>query len=186
MRLATERLDLVPANGELARSDLEDPVRFSRQLGARIPLGWPPELLAEAREPLARMMEKDPGLTGWMLWYWLLRNEMQGSGANPGLTLIGVGGFKGRPSASGMVEVGYALLPKFQRVGLGSEGLRALLEWGFSHREVTRITAETLPGLEGSIRLLEKAGFQPAAEPANDPGAIRFNLARQRYVTHEF
>ena len=181
MRLVTERLDLVPADGELARCDLEDPQRFAQQLGARIPPSWPPELLAEAREPLAAMMEKDPGLTGWMLWYWLLREQADASAANFDFTLIGVGGFKGRPSAAGMIEVGYALLPEFQRAGLGSEGLRALLAWGFSHREVHRITAETLPGLTGSIRLLKKAGFQPALEPATERGAIRFDLARERY-----
>ncbi len=179
MRVTTARLELLPASGQLARCDVEDPVRFSEQLGARIPPSWPPELLADAREPLAKMLEDDPGLTGWMLWYWLLRD---GAAAEPGFTLIGVGGFKGRPSADGMIEVGYALLPEYQRTGLGSEGLRGLLEWGFSHRRVTRIAAETMPGLQGSIRLLEKAGFEPSAEPAIEKGAIRFDLSRERFA----
>ncbi len=52
-----------------------------------------------------------------------------------------------------MVEVGYSIVPNYQRLGFASEAVE------FSHPEVRLVTAETLPTLIASIRVLEKNGF---------------------------
>ena len=46
--------------------------------------------------------------------------------------LVGNGGFKGPPSASGVVEIGYSILPAFQRRGFATEAARCLMAAAFA------------------------------------------------------
>jgi len=73
--------------------------------------------------------------------------------------LVGVAGFKGRP-VDGSREIGYSLLPSFQGSGDATEASRELIRWAFSHRDVERVTSETLPDLLDSLRLMEKCGMR--------------------------
>ena len=90
--------------------------------------------------------------------------------------LIGNGGFKGKFVAAGTCEVGYSVMESHQCNGYATEVVRALVEWAFSHPEIDRVVAHTLPELTPSIRVLEKNGFTPA-EPL-EPEAIMFALRR--------
>ena len=58
------------------------------------------------------------------------------------------------------------------------EAVRALVEWAFSHAEVKRVTAQTLPELRPSIRVLEKCGFRFTG-PGMEEGAIGFERERE-------
>jgi len=60
-----------------------------------------------------------------------------------------MGGCKGRPK-NGLGQVGYTVLPDFQGNGYATEATRVVVSWAFSHPEVTRVAAETLPDLGAS------------------------------------
>jgi RimJ/RimL family protein N-acetyltransferase len=89
-------------------------------------------------------------------------------------------GFKGRPDVRGTVELGYSLLPSFQGLGFGTELVRALTSWAFSHRAVERVMADTYPEFVASVRVLEKNRFTLSGR-ADEPGAVRYELRRSMF-----
>ncbi len=73
-------------------------------------------------------------------------------------THIGELCFKGL-SADGTAEIGYGISGEYQNNGYATEAVRAVLEWAFSHPEVTAVEAETDDDNIASKRVLEKCGF---------------------------
>jgi RimJ/RimL family protein N-acetyltransferase len=57
-------------------------------------------------------------------------------------------------------ELGYMLRPDAQGQGIATEAVACAIDYGFSVRELRRVFADTDPENTGSIRLLEKLGFQ--------------------------
>jgi ribosomal-protein-alanine N-acetyltransferase len=145
----------VAGTPELIRAEMDDQERFAELLDATIPDGWPPEEVGEATmEFMAQWLEEGPEQAGWWCWYFILKDE-----AAAERVLIGNGGFKGRPSRQGTVEVGYAIHPSFRNSGYATEAVKALVGWAFEHPRVQRVVADTLPLNQASRRVLEKAGF---------------------------
>ena len=58
------------------------------------------------------------------------------------------------------VDVGYAFLPRFWGKGYASEAVNGTLKFAKSSARLTRVVAIVDPNNQGSIRVLEKAGFQ--------------------------
>ena len=60
------------------------------------------------------------------------------------------------------------------------EGLGRLIEWAFEHPEVEQVTAETLPDLARSIRVMEKCGMRLVGEgkPEGDIRTVRYAVNR--------
>jgi [ribosomal protein S5]-alanine N-acetyltransferase len=58
------------------------------------------------------------------------------------------------------------MLEAHQRNGYCTEAVRALIAWGFEQQAVQTVIAHTLPGLEPSIRVMEKCGFKFVGESA--------------------
>ncbi|MBR6872539.1 MAG: GNAT family N-acetyltransferase [Ruminococcus sp.] len=75
-------------------------------------------------------------------------------------THIGELCFKGL-FADGTAEIGYGISEEYQNNGYATEAVKAILEWAFSHPEVTAVEAETDPKNTASKRVLEKCGFKP-------------------------
>lgn len=173
LRLVTDRLELVAATHELVRAQIDELARWARLLEARVPDGWPPELTEDVWEYTADRLFEDPGVIGWWMWYFVLRADGDGR-----RVVIGTGGYKGKPTQDGTAEVGYSVMRQYQGLGYATEAVRALVDWGFSHREVTRVVAETYPDLVPSIRVLEKLGFAFIG-PGSDEGIIRYGLTRE-------
>lgn len=171
LHLRTERLQLVAGTLELARAELADPQRLGKLLGAHVPPSWPPPLNDEKTlRWTIETLAAHPRDAGWFAWYFLHREHAE-------LRLIGQGGFTGPPTPDGTVEVGYAIVPECHRFGFAPEAARALVDWAFTHGEVERVVAHTLPSLMPSIRVLEKCGFAPAGAGAEE-GTLRFVLER--------
>jgi RimJ/RimL family protein N-acetyltransferase len=169
--LKTRRLLLRSATPELAAADLRSRSDFSRLLNAHIPENWPPPLNDDNSKTFTlTYLEENPDAAGWSAWYFLLPESDGNSQA------VGIGGFKGRPSR-GMVEVGYSIMPAFQRLGFASEAVAALIDWAFSEPGVQLVTAETLPSLPASIRVLEKNGLQFLGA-GSEEGVIRYGRKR--------
>lgn len=169
MQITTRRLTLIPSDLALARAELFDRPRFAELLGASVPENWPPQSAADALPWFLTELEADSGNFGWLAWYALL-NDTQ-------IVLIGGVGFKGRPLADGTVEIGYSVLPQFQRNGYAGEMLAGMLEWAFGHPQVQRVLADTMPANEPSVRLLTRHGFRPCG-PGAEEGSILFEKRR--------
>lgn len=172
LRIATLRLTLVAATAETAAAELAGAEHLARLLRCDVPADWPPPLNdADSMAFFLRYLEEHPDGVGWAMWYFMTRQP----GAKS--VLVGNGGFKGKPSADGTVEVGYSIVPEFQRRGFATEAVEALVHWAFARSEVTRVIAHTFLDLLPSIGVLRKTGFADAGT-GDEPGTIRFERVR--------
>lgn len=165
----TARLRLVPATIALARAEMCDRGEFGRLLQALVPANWPPETVADALPLFLSWLEAAPDRVGWFGWYALAR-----IGNAEATVLLGGGGFMGPPQG-GMAQIGYSVLPQFQRQGYATEMVGGLVGWALAQPGVDRIAAETEWANPASVRVLKKAGFIPAGSAA-DPFGARFEL----------
>lgn len=163
------RLYYVPASIALTEADLAGTETLAAALGVSVPAEWPPEL--HARPVLLAVLQQlaDRAEHGWSTWYLV--------GRGPGEGLVGVCGFKGRPDPAGSVEISYSIMASHRNAGFATEAVERLSRWAFGHAAVQTVTAETLPHLRQSIRVLEKNGFQRAGQ-GSEYGVVRFELAR--------
>lgn len=78
--------------------------------------------------------------------------------------LVGVCGFKGKPSAMGEVEIAYGTVPGFEGRGHATGMAAALVAIAFKSPEVRRVVAHTLPECNASGRVLQKVGMTNVGE----------------------
>jgi [ribosomal protein S5]-alanine N-acetyltransferase len=168
----TERLELVPATRETILAALDGNDALGVSLGVSVPPTWPPEFLDPAS--LEFILERVEAQSAWWLYFVILPHDRAGR------TLIGSAGYKGEPSDDGTVEVGYGIVRDQHRQGYASEAAGGLIRRAFAAAEVTRVVAETLPELAGSIGVLRKCGFRLTGD-GSEPGVIRFELTRDDY-----
>ena len=168
--LASDRLRLVAATPELVAADLERRDALASMLDASVPDNWPPDLYdREAMEYTLRQLA-DPAGRGWSSWYLIASPAGRDE-------LIGICGFKNRPSATGSAEIGYSVLRQFRNQGFATEAVERLVRWAFSHQNVVEVSAETLPHLQSSIRVMMKNGFVYTG-PGSERGVIRYAVCR--------
>lgn len=168
--IRTARLDLVAATAEALRADLAGRVALSEHLGVDVPPSWPPPLYdgSAVRWSLARIVE-EPEFQRWGTRYFVRRV--------PGPIAVGAGGYKGPPK-DGAVEIGYSVLPRFQRQGLATEAGLGLVMRAFQEPAVRQVFAETLPELRPSIGVLERIGFRFVGAGSED-GVVRYAIRRE-------
>ena len=176
LKLHTARLELLAGTAEVGHAEIEDRQLFSKLLGAQVPDTWPPPLNdIGSMTWFTNYLQKYPQAIGWAAWYFLLKEK-----TGKYLIAIGNGGFKGLPGKNGIVEIGYSILEKYQGKGFASEGVARLIEWAFSHQQVTKVIAQTLPHLFASIAVLKKNNFVHCGS-GYEKGAILYELDRHSY-----
>jgi RimJ/RimL family protein N-acetyltransferase len=77
---------------------------------------------------------------------------------------VGSCGFKGPPSAEGVVEIAYGVDPAYQGRGYATEVARALVEYAIGSGNISLVLAHTLPRENASTRVLTKSGFEFVGE----------------------
>jgi RimJ/RimL family protein N-acetyltransferase len=159
------RLQLVGADSALLHAELAGPAALAAALGAVVPSQWPPEFLDEGaiRWTLAAADEMAADAV-WRMYYMLLKGDAR--------TVVGTCGYKIPPDAQGRVEVGYSVVPAWQRHGLATEAVQALMAQAVQHG-ATEMFAQTLPELVASQRVMQKCGMTLTG-PGSESGAIRF------------
>lgn len=162
----SRRMTLVAATTELVAADLAGREAFSDAVGADVPENWPPELYESTAMRWSMRQLEDPAEQGWSSWYLLSKKDDPPQ-------VMGICGFKGKPDASGSVEIGYSVLKQFRVQGFATEAVARLVIWAFSHQNVTEVAAETLPHLKQSIRVMEKNGLEFAG-PGSEYGVVRY------------
>jgi RimJ/RimL family protein N-acetyltransferase len=170
--IESRRMTLVAATPELVSADLAGREAFAEALGAEVPDQWPPELYDSMAMRFTLQQLRDPSEHGWSLWYLLSNRD------NPP-PVIGICGFKGKPDRAGCVEIGYSVLRQFRFQGYATEAVARLVTWAFSHQNVVEVTAETLPHLRQSIRVMEKSGFVFQG-PGSEHGVVRYALSKSQ------
>lgn len=168
--LESRRMTLVSATVGLLEADLSGSAQLAAVLGAQVPDSWPPDLYGRVAMKFALRQLRDPAEQGWSFWYLLTRST-------PAAEVLGLCWFKGRPDDAGSVEIGYSVLSRFRNQGYASEAVSRLVRWAFSHQNVRQVTAETLPHLSQSIRVMEKNGFIFGG-PGSERGVIRYAVQR--------
>ena len=94
--------------------------------------------------------------------------------------LVGFGGFKGPPSADGVVEIGYAVAPAFRGKGLATDAVEQMVQRAFVDTTVRAVDAHTLGHANPSTRVLEKSGFQKIAEFSDPSEGLIWQWRRKR------
>jgi RimJ/RimL family protein N-acetyltransferase len=163
-------MTLVAATAELVMADLAGREDFAEAIGADVPDEWPPELYDSPAMRYSLQQLRDPTEQGWSLWYLLSKKHDPPK-------VIGICGFKGKPDRAGSVEIGYSVLRQFRIQGYATEAVARLVTWAFSHQHVVEVTAETLPHLRQSIRVMEKNGFTFRG-PGSEYGVVCYALRK--------
>jgi ribosomal-protein-alanine N-acetyltransferase len=87
---------------------------------------------------------------------------------------VGTAGFKGPPTADGVVEIAYAVVPTREGRGIATKAVGALLRFAASDPRVARVRAHTLLEPSASTRVLEKHGFTAIGEVVDpEDGRVR-------------
>jgi len=100
--------------------------------------------------------------------------------------LIGTIGYYNFNLSAERAEIGYELLTKFRGQGIMNEVLPRIIQFGFEEMKLKWITAFTTEQNIGSVRLLEKSGFQLSASEDNNTlehvsGMLTFILHNRQY-----
>jgi ribosomal-protein-alanine N-acetyltransferase len=101
----------------------------------------------------ARQVRARPSDAPWLLRPILLR------GADGSRRAIGSLNFHAGPDESGVVEIGYGLVPEARGRGYAIEAVRAAFEWATRVHGIHRFRASVSPDNERSLNLIRKLGF---------------------------
>jgi RimJ/RimL family protein N-acetyltransferase len=148
---SSEHLKLVPMSRELMEAlQRGDRVGAQAMVGYRIPAQWPQAIESTLRFRIAIALAK-PETVPLLLRAMVLR-------ADPTL-VVGRIGFHGPPDKSGMLEIGYEVLPAFRRQGYATEAVVAMFEWAQGDPAVLRFRACVSPQNLASRRLVAGLGL---------------------------
>ena len=175
--IETANLQLIGCEQAHIEAILRDKHEIARMLDVRILEGWPE--FPEAMQHVYRHLQTDPQTAPeWGYRFFIHRKDR---------ALIGEGGYKGRPSKEGLVEIGYAIVPEYRRRGLAFEAARGLSDYAFSHPEVRIVQAHTLPNGTASINVLKKLGmtFAGTVDDPEDGEVLQWSMARKDYLNAE-
>lgn len=169
----SRRMTLVAGTEQLVSADLAGRQALAEAIGAEVPENWPPELYESTAMRWSLKQLEDPAEQGWSLWYLLSKKHDTPQ-------VMGICGFKGKPDATGSVEIGYSVLNQYRVQGYATEAVARLVVWAFSHQYVTEVTAETLPHLKQSIRVMEKNGLIFSG-PGSEYGVVRYAVKKGNF-----
>ncbi len=173
LRLRTARLELIAATLPLVEAEISSLAHLGERLQAEVET-WPPPLNDEnSLRWTFQKLQANPEAAGFFAWYVVLINEGKRE-------LVGLAGITGPPDQSGTIEVGYSVVEKFQKQGIGTEATRALIQWAFRHPAVQMVTAQTLPELGPSIKVMERCGMTFLGT-GSEPGTIRYGISREQF-----
>jgi ribosomal-protein-alanine N-acetyltransferase len=91
---------------------------------------------------------------GWYGWYAINIDPISKQ-----RSLVGSGGYFGPPDSNGVVEIGYSVLPEFQRLGYATEIVKTLVVHAASFTKTKSIIAHTSAKNAGSKKVLLAVGF---------------------------
>ncbi|MER6097881.1 GNAT family N-acetyltransferase [Streptomyces sp. NPDC001728] len=113
----------------------------------------------------ADQLERDPSAAPWIT---------RAAVSEPDGTVIGDAGFHGPPDESGVIEIGYTVVPEQRRRGYGRAMVRALLARAAAEPGVRTVRATIASDNLASLATLAGFGFVRAGQRENDKGEIAY------------
>ena len=175
MHIITPRMHLVPATVELLQAELSSAASLSAFIGAYVPANWPPDLYDHSAIRWTIDQLSRPNADGrWYTHYFVLQSKTSAPDV-----VVGVGGYTGPPTPAGAVEIGYSVLPAYQRKGYATEAASGLTQNAFL-KGAKLVAAHTLEGDPASGGVLANLGFRLVGE-GPETGTSRYEVTRQEW-----
>lgn len=175
--IETANLNLIACELQHFEAILTDQKHLEQMLGITVFKDWfnfPDVASIEAIQFSYDYLKANPDAIGWWTYLFIHVNDR---------VLVGLGGYKGKADESGMVEIGYAIVPDYQGRGLATEAAQGLIDHAFSHAHIKRVDAHTLAEYNASTSVLKKVGMQRVGI-AHDPdvGEVwQWSLSKEEY-----
>ncbi len=175
--IETARLKLIPCELKHFEAILQDRGQLEQLLGVTVLDNWfnfPGVASIEAIQFSYEYLKANPDALGWWTYFFIHVKDN---------ALVGLGGYKGKADESGMVEIGYAIIPDYRCKGLATEAAGGLIDHAFSDTHIRRVEAHTLAEHNASTRVLEKVGMANVGI-AHDPdvGEVwHWSLSKEDY-----
>jgi RimJ/RimL family protein N-acetyltransferase len=175
--IETANLKLIPCELQHFEAILQDQKQLERMLGVTVFDNWfdyPGVAGIEAIRFSYEYLKAHPDALGW--WTYLFIHVKDNA-------LVGLGGYKGKADESGMVEIGYAIIPDYRCKGLATEAAEGLIHHAFSDAHMRRVEAHTLAEHNASTKVLGKIGMKNVGtiHDPDDGDIWRWSLSREDY-----
>jgi len=171
MTIETKSLKLIPCDTEILKSAIQGNEILATKINVTVQENWTEFGVGALKYSLDRLTESEEE-KNWWTYFPIHKQDNK---------LIGSGGYKGKPTTEGTVEVGYEIASGYRNRGLATEMTKGLIENAFRDDRVKSIIAHTLGQENASTKVLQKCGFEKVEE-INDPedGLIwKWELKRQ-------
>ncbi|MBV5314298.1 MAG: GNAT family N-acetyltransferase [Prolixibacteraceae bacterium] len=158
MTIETTNLKLIQCDPEILKSAIEGDEILAKTLKVTVQDNWTEFGVGALQYSLDRLLESQDE-NGWWTYFPIHKQDNK---------LIGSGGYKGKPTTNGTVEIGYEIALSYRNRGLATELTKGLIENAFRDEKVELIIAHTLGQENPSTKVLQKCGFEKVEE-INDP-----------------
>lgn len=158
MAIETKSLKLIPCDTEILKSAIQGNEILAKKINVNVQDNWTEFGVAALQYSLDRLSESEDE-KNWWTHFPIHKQDNK---------LIGSGGYKGKPTTYGIVELGYEIAPNYRNRGLATEMTKGLIENAFRDNRVKFIIAHTLGQENPSTMILRKCKFEKVQE-INDP-----------------
>jgi ribosomal-protein-alanine N-acetyltransferase len=158
MTIETRNLKLIPADIEILKSAIEGNEILANKIDVTVQDNWTEFGVGALQYSLDKLTESEEEINWWT--YFPIHKQDN--------KLIGSGGYNGKPTADGKVEIGYEITEEYRNRGLATEMTKGLIENALRDERVKSIFAHTLGQYNPSTKVLQKCGFEKVEE-INDP-----------------
>lgn len=156
--IETENLKIIPCDKEILKSAIQGNDILAKKINVTVLDNWTEFGVGALQYSLERLTENEEE-KGWWTYFPIHKNDNK---------LIGSGGYKGKPTSDGTVELGYEIAPAYRNRGLATEMTKGLIENALKENRVKSIIAHTLGQENPSTKVLQKCGFEKV-QAINDP-----------------
>lgn len=169
--IETENLQLIPCDTEILKSAIAGNETLAQKLKTTVQPNWTGFGVGALQYSLERLSENHEE-SGWWTYFPIHKQSNK---------LIGSGGYKGKPTIDGTVEVGYEISPDYRNRGLATEMTKGLIKNAFKDNRVKSIIAHTLGQKNPSTAVLQKCGFVKVEEIYDPYDGLIWKWELKRY-----
>lgn len=154
MPIETTNLILIPCDADILNCAIQGNPCIAEKLNVTVPDDWTEFGIGPFQYCLDKLTASEEE-TGWLTYFPIHKRDNK---------LVGSGGYKGKPTPEGTVEIGYEIAAAYRNRGLASEMATGLINRAFEDPKVSSILAHTLREENPSTRILKKNGFEKVEE----------------------
>ncbi len=149
MIIETKSLKIIPCDIEILKSAIQGDLFLSEKLNVTIQENWSEFGVGALQYSIDRLSENEDE-KNWWTYFPIHKQDNR---------LIGSGGYHGKPTTDGAVEIGYEIASSYRNKGFATEMTKGLIENAFNDERVNVVVAHTLGEENASTKVLQKCGF---------------------------